>query len=549
MISQILYPVAGTLFCFAMFHMVQFLYCELTFPLRHVVGPRNPSFAFGNFKQMGDNAQFSKCRSEFGRTFRFKSLFGISELHTSDIKAINHVLTNGTIYRRVPFRRDHMRRILGNGILSVDLAEHKRQACPSHFYILKILTRYMQRRILNPAFGITQVRLLTEIFVEKSIQLRDIWARQIRSREEHHVIDVFPGLRRMTLDVISQAGFDYQIDSLNAEGNQNELDQVFTELLHSSHAQSDAAFRLAQSIVPILKLLPLPGTQIRRRARRAMDCIGRQIVASSKAALSASEGGQVLGGKRDLLSVLLRSTLSKEVPENQRLNEAEVVALIPTFLFAGHETTSSAVSWALHALSLNNAAQSKLRQELLTLCTENPTMDELNTLPYLESVVRETLRVHSPFVFNQRMAMEDDILPLAKPYVDQKGKSHHNLPIPKGQIIHIPILAVNTDKEIWGDDADEFKPERWEHIPEATSEIPGVCGNILSFFAGPHNCIGFRFSLVEIKTLLFTLIRAFEFEPAVPIVPTSFGLQAPMVSGTNKGSSLPLVLRAYNGRG
>ncbi|KAJ6565538.1 cytochrome P450 [Mycena vulgaris] len=522
MISQILYPVAGTLFCFAMSHMVQFLYCELTFPLRHVVGPRNPSFPFGNFKQMGDNAQLiSKWRSEFGRTFRFKSVFGISELHTSDVKAINHILANGTIYRRVPFRRDHMKRILGNGILSVDLDEHKRQA---------------------PAFGITQVRLLTKIFVEKSIQLRDIWARQICSGEEHHAIDIFPGLRRMALDVIGQAGFDYQIDSLNVEGKPNELDQVFTELLHSSHAQSDAAFRLAQSIVPILKFVPLPGTQIRRRARRAMDCIGRQIFASSKA-------GQALGGKRDLLSVLLRSTLSKEVSENQRLSEAEVVALIPTFLFAGHETTSSAASWALHALSLNNAAQSKLRQELLTLCTENPTMDELNTLPYLESVVRETLRVHSPFVFNQRMAMEDDILPLAKPYVDQKGQSHDNLPIPKGQIIHIPILAVNTDKEIWGDDAGEFKPERWEHIPEAVSEIPGVWGNILSFFAGPHNCIGFRFSLVEIKALLFTLIRAFEFEPAVPIVPTSFGLQAPMVAGTNKGSSLPLVLRTYNGRG
>ncbi|KAJ7899843.1 cytochrome P450 [Mycena leptocephala] len=538
---SILYPVAGTLFCFAMFHMMQFLYCELTFPLRHVVSPRNTSFVFGHFKQMGDNTQLiSKWRSELGRTFRFKSLFGTNELHTSDIKAINHVLANGTIYRyrRVPFRRDHMRRILGNGILSVDLDEHKRQACPPHFYPLK-----------NPAFGVTQVRFLTEIFVEKSIQLRGIWARQIRSGQEHDAIDVLPGLRRMALDVIGQAGFDYQIDSLNEEGKPNELDRVFTELLHSSHAQSDAAFRLAQSIVPILKFVPLPGTQIRRRARRAMDSIGRQIVASSKAALSASEGGKAFGGKRDLLSVLLRSTLSTEVPENQRLSEAEVIALIPTFLFAGHETTSSAVSWALHALSLNTAAQSKLRQELLTLSAENPTMDELNSLPYLESVVRETLRVHSPFVFNQRMAMEDDILPLAKPYVDQKGNSHDTLPIPKGQIIHIPILAVNTDKEIWGDDAGEFKPERWEHIPEAVSEIPGVWGNILSFFAGPHNCIGFRFGLAEMKALLFTLIRAFEFEPAVPIVPTSFGLQAPMVAGTNKGSSLPLVLRAYNGRG
>jgi cytochrome P450 len=84
-------------------------------------------------------------------------------------------------------------------------------------------------------------------------------------------------------------------------------------------------------------------------------------------------------------------------------------------------------------------------------------------------------------------------------------------------MIHIPILAVNTDKEIWGEDATEFKcvmkykgaleagtlthffsrPERWEKVPNAASAIPGVWANILTFFAGPHNCIGFRFSLAE----------------------------------------------------
>ena len=85
------------------------------------------------------------------------------------------------------------------------------------------------------------------------------------------------------------------------------------------------------------------------------------------------------------------------------------------------------MSWALHALSLNTAAQKKLREELFTISTENPTMDELNSLPYLESVVRETMRVHSPIVFTQRMAMQDDVLPLSKPYVDKHGKSHDSL--------------------------------------------------------------------------------------------------------------------------
>jgi cytochrome P450 len=76
---------------------------------------------------------------------------------------------------------------------------------------------------------------------------------------------------------------------------------------------------------------------------------------------------------------------------------------------------------------VNAAAQSKLREELLTFSTDNPTLDELNSLPYLEYVVREVMRVHAPVLFTQRMAMEDDVLPLSKPYIDQRGRSHDSL--------------------------------------------------------------------------------------------------------------------------
>ncbi|KAJ7835652.1 cytochrome P450 [Mycena olivaceomarginata] len=133
-----------------------------------------------------------------------------------------------------------------------------------------------------------------------------------------------------------------------------------------------------------------------------------------------------------------------------------------TFFVAGHETTSIAVSWALHALFQNIIAQTKLRKELLTVSTDNPTMDELDSLPYLESLVQEMLHIYSPVTFRHQMAMQEDVLPLSKPYVDKEGKSHNSLVIPKGQIIYIPILAVNTDKDIWGPDAREWKTEHWE---------------------------------------------------------------------------------------
>ncbi|KAJ7473945.1 cytochrome P450 [Mycena latifolia] len=535
MISEILLPVAATLLCYGLFHVLQFFHRDLTSPLRHVVGPKSPSLILGNFKQMADDPQLAdKWRYLYGRNFVFRGLFSMSELHTSDLKAINHIVTNGAVYQRPPFILANS--LSGKGLLGVEMNDHKRQ-----------------RRVMNPAFGVAQIRVITEVFVEKAIQLRDIWAAPIAQRTDGARIDVLSGLRRMTLDVIGQAGFNYQFDSLDTNGKPNELNQVFSELFHSPHSKLYATFRRSQSIFPILKFLPVPGKKVAETARTKLYSIGSDIVSNSKATLKATEDEKALNSRRDLLAMLLKANLSKNIPESQRLTDAEVIAQIPTFFIAGHETTRlvsplSATAWALHALSLNKASQMKLREELLTISTENPTMDELNSLPYLEMVVRETMRVHAPVVFTQRMAMTDDVLPLAKPYVDKNGKSHDSLPIPKGQMIRIPILAVNTDKEIWGEDASEFIPERWNEIPNGASEIPGVWANLLTFFAGPHNCIGFRFSLVEMKALLFTLLRAFEFEPAVPkggIGATSSGLiQRPKVlADRGKGSELPLIMK------
>ncbi|KAJ7453464.1 hypothetical protein FB451DRAFT_1050264, partial [Mycena latifolia] len=99
----------------------------------------------------------------------------------------------------------------------------------------------------------------------------------------------------------------------------------------------------------------------------------------------------------------------------------------------------------------------------------------------------------------------------------------------------------------WGDDAADFRPERWEDIPEAVHRLPGVWANLLTFLAGPHNCIGFRFSLAQQKVLLFVLLRAFEFERTVPdgeIQWSSRVLQSPFVrSEREKGSQMPLVVK------
>ncbi len=71
--------------------------------------------------------------------------------------------------------------------------------------------------------------------------------------------------------------------------------------------------------------------------------------------------------------------------------------------------------------------QRKLREELISVSTENPTMDELNALPYLEAVVRETMRLHTPLVSTLRIATKDDVLPLSKPFTDKRGRVQEGL--------------------------------------------------------------------------------------------------------------------------
>lgn len=88
---------------------------------------------------------------------------------------------------------------------------------------------------------------------------------------------------------------------------------------------------------------------------------------------------------------------------------------------------STGTTWALFALAQDKCIQERLREELCNVPTENPTMDELNALPFLDAVVRETLRLHPPLSGTLRCAVEDDTLPLETPVVDKSGKLHREL--------------------------------------------------------------------------------------------------------------------------
>jgi cytochrome P450 len=162
----------------------------------------------------------------------------------------------------------------------------------------------------------------------------------------------------------------------------------------------------------------------------------------------------------------------------------EILSQISTVIAAGHETTSSALTWTLYALARNPESQRKLREAFYTLSpssspspsspfspsfspstqnpasptsTHPPTDHALQTLPYLDHVVRESLRLHAPITSTMRIATHTDLIPLSTPFLDHNGVLQNFVRVEKGDMINIPIQAINKFGELWGEDAGEFR--------------------------------------------------------------------------------------------
>ncbi|KAJ4475625.1 cytochrome P450 [Lentinula aciculospora] len=417
---------------------------------------------------------------------------------STDIKAIQYVMRNDFIYSKPPGMQNILKMILGegSGILVAEKTQHR-----------------VQRTVMNPAFGPNQIRELTRIFLEKSSELSDVWEARITAGGIGEV-NLVNWLSKVTLDIIGLAGFSHHFNALNDRGGQtNELNKAFTSIFHSAGWSSvwlPLRAALPKAIQPLLRAVTM------KTSAEVMQRISRELFMESKIYLAATGEKDTGLSARDLLSLLLKSNMSSNTPANERMSDADVVAQVPTFLIVEHETTSLSTTWALLELSLHQDIQSKLREELNSLPTATPGMDELNGLPYLDAFVRVVLRLHAPITTVNRIAAQDDVIPLAQPLTDSDGTVHSEIPIRKGQTIHLSLPSVNTDKSWWGTDTSEFRPDRWLKVPDSVQAIPGVWSNPMTFWGGARGCIGWCFSLIEMKVLLFTLLRSFRIELSVP---------------------------------
>ncbi|KAJ2914416.1 hypothetical protein MD484_g5991, partial [Candolleomyces efflorescens] len=193
---------------------------------------------------------------------------------------------------------------------------------------------------------------------------------------------------------------------------------------------------------------------------------------------SASQGDGV--GRKDIISALYRA--NSTASDEDRIPDHELVAQVSSITFAAMDTTSNAMARILSILGQHPEVQGKLRAELHDAFSKLNGRDELDydtlsSLPYLDAVVKETLRVYAPLPFIVRESVRDAVLPLQKPIPSEEGKPVDSVFVPKGSKLMLSLLSCNTDPDIWGPDAREWKPERWmAPLPSSVldAHIPGV---------------------------------------------------------------------------
>lgn len=224
-----------------------------------------------------------------------------------------------------------------------------------------------------------------------------------------------------------------------------------------------------------------------------------------------------IDGKLPLLDLLIATSSYSEAEQNgslsqsgsslnlmaQRIDLRGIQEEVDTFMFEGHDTTANALIWALQRIAEAPDVQKKIHLELDEVFgpgsgpNQRPiTFDDLSRLTYLEMVIKEVLRLYPPVPILQRRVDADSTLRM-------HGES---LTIPKGmQITIIPYLLHRDERQF--ENGDAFDPERFSR--ESLNKGGRHPYAYVPFSAGPRNCIGQKFAMMEEKTLLAGLFRRY----------------------------------------
>lgn len=326
--------------------------------------------------------------------------------------------------------------------------------------------------LLRPAFTQAAMRSYHDIMVAVAGELAEHWDTHVDGAP----VDVSSDMTKLTLETIGRAGFSYSFDSFHRERPHPFVEAMVRALTHAQR-------RTFRKVPLVSKLLYRKSDRQNEQDTGYLAQVVDEVIRQRRD--SDAEGPE------DLLEIMLRA--AREEDPN-RLDEVNIRNQVVTFLVAGHETTSGALSFALHYLAQHPEILAKARAEVDAVWGDGtPTFEQVAKLRYVRRVLDETLRLWPTAPAYAREAREDTVLA-------------NRYPMRAGEWVLVLIPSLHRDPA-WGSDPERFDPDRF-----APERVRGRAPHIYKpFGTGERACIGRQFAIHEAVLVLGTILRRYDF--------------------------------------
>ncbi|CAF3672202.1 unnamed protein product [Rotaria sp. Silwood1] len=306
-------------------------------------------------------------------------------------------------------------------------------------------------------------------------------------------LDAQEELSRLTLMIIASAAFGQNRETI--ENSRPIIHEIFTDVLN---AIQHRLFNPLSSI-PFLSMLPIMKKPIIDQGADKIRQFVDQIILARRQRSSQS---QCQGS--DILDLLL----SAKDDNGQGFSNCQIREETLAFILAGHETTSTLITWCLYVVMTNSEVYRACLQEVDHVLQDGTELDhhKLDQLQVIEAVIYETLRLYPPVPFFIRQCIQEHI-------IGGGDSKQQPISVPRGVIVHINTYILHRLEKYWGMNADQFDYNRWLKNPE-TGVKPKLKHPFcyLPFSAGNRNCIGQHFALIEAKVILSLFFKYFTFK-------------------------------------
>jgi cytochrome P450 len=397
---------------------------------------------------------FTKLARTYGDVTSYR-MAGEQLFLVNEPKLIRDVLvTHNRNFTKSP-GLERSKRLLGQGLLTSEGAFHLRQ-----------------RRLMQPAFHRDRVAGYGDLMVGYADRMRRSWS-------DGATFDIAREMNRLTLSIVGRTLFDVDVEHQAAA-----VGEALTAVMES----------FWMTMLPfgeVLERLPVPKLRRARMARARLDAIIYRMIADRR-----SSGGD----RGDLLSMLLAA---QDEDDGAGMTDDQVRDEAMTIFLAGHETTANALTWTWCLLSGAPDVEARLHAEVSNVLGGRlPSTADLPSLPFVERVVTESMRLYPPAWIIGRRAIDEYRL---NEYV-----------VPPRSILVMSPYIIQRDPRFYAD-PDRFDPDRW--TPEFRGGLPKFA--YFPFGGGPRQCIGESFAWMELILLVATIAQQCRLRlvPGHPVVP------------------------------